>query len=264
MSKDDVRPEQMVLLEREGSIAVIRLHFPARKNALARRMREQLLECLQEVAQDSTVRAMVLTGSHDCFCAGGDITEMRRRTVLEARMSFGLVADIMRQLAGGARPVVAAVEGSAFGAGLCLSSACDYVVAAANARFGAGFARMGLLPDFGGIWAVTQRTGVSRAREIFGLARQMDAAQAERFGLVNEQVEPGTALARALQVAQEYAALPPMSNAYMRTVLSNYGGTLHEALNAEMQLGTVLSASEDHAEAAAAFLEKRQPVFVGK
>lgn len=264
MPVPEERVDRMVLLERLDAVAVVRLHQPARKNALSRRMREQLQESLLELQRDASVRAIVLTGSGDCFCAGGDISEMRRRTVMEARASFTLVGDIMRLLVKGAYPVVAAVEGSAFGAGLCLSAASDYVVAARNARFGAAFARMGLLPDFGGLWAVAQRTGVAKAREIFGLARTLDADQAERVGLVNETVAPGETYERALAVAREYVRLPPMANAFLRRAFAEFDGTLESALSSEIELATVLSASDDHAEAAAAFIEKREPVFRGR
>src|SRR4051812_30299985 len=226
MSTAVERPEDMVPLEREGAVAVLTLNFPARRNAYCLQMRTQLRERLESLLAQDEVRAIVLTGAAGHFCAGGDIGEMQERTLLENRERWNLVTALIRLIALGPKPVVAAVEGSAMGAGLSLAALSDYVVTARDAKFGAAFVKMGLLPDMGALWSVQQRVGPAKARELLGLARSFDGTEAGRIGLANEVVEPGQALPRALEVAQEYAALPPVATALLKSALAQGTDTL--------------------------------------
>ena len=264
MSKTVDRPADMVPLARNGAVAVLTLDFPARRNAYCLQMRTQLRERLETVMADAQVRAVVITGAAGHFCAGGDVTEMQERTLLENRERWNLVTALIRLMALGPKPIVAAVEGSAMGAGLSIAALADYMVAASDAKFGAAFVKVGLLPDMGALWSLKQRVGPAKAREILGLARPFDGAEAGRIGLANEVVEPGQALERAIAVAQEYAALPPVASALIKSALAQGADSLDAAIRSEVEFQAVAMASKDHAEAARAFAEKRAPKFEGR
>lgn len=264
MSHAADRPEDMVPLTRSGAVAVLTLTYPARRNALCLQMRLQLRERLEAAMADAEVRALVITGAQGHFCAGGDISEMAPRTLLQNRERWNLVTALIRQIALGPKPVVAAVEGSAMGAGLSIASLCDYVVAARDARFGAAFVKVGLLPDMGALWSLQHRVGHSKASAILGLARNFDGVEAERIGLANELAEPGQALAGAMAVAEQYAALPPVATALLKSALAQGVDGLEAALRTEVDYQAVAMDSTDHAEAVRAFMEKRAPRFTGQ
>jgi len=262
-SKPVDRPADMVPLRREGAVAVLTLSFPARRNAYCLQMRTQLRERLEAAMADTEVRALVLTGAGGHFCSGGDVSEMEQRTLLQNRERWNLVTALIRLMALGPKPIVAAVEGSAMGAGLSIASLSDYVVAARDAKFGAAFVKVGLMPDMGALWSVQQRVGPAKARELLGLARTFDGAEAGRIGLANEVVEPGQALERAIAVAQEYAALPPVASALLKSALAQGVDSLDAAIRTEVEFQAVAMGSKDHAEAVRAFMEKRAPKFDG-
>jgi enoyl-CoA hydratase/carnithine racemase len=264
MNKSVARPQDMVPLARDGAVAVLTLNFPARRNAYCLQMRTQLRERLEQLHGDAGVRAIVLTGAEGHFCSGGDVTEMQERTLLENRERWNLVTALIRLMALGPKPIVAAVEGSAMGAGLSLAALSDYVVAARDAKFGAAFVKVGLMPDMGALWSLRQRVGPAKAREILALARTFDGGESGRIGLANEVVDTGAALARAIAVAQEYAALPPVATALLKSALAQGSDTLDEAIRTEVEFQAVAMSSHDHAEAVRAFAEKRAPKFEGR
>lgn len=258
------RPADMAVLRREGAVAVVTLTYPARRNAFCLQMRTELRDRLAGLMSDDAVRAIVLTGAGGHFCSGGDISEMEHRTLLQNRERWNLVNTLIRQIALGPKAVVAAVDGVAMGAGLSMASLCDYTVCAQDAKFGAAFVKVGLVPDMGALWSLQHRVGRAKAREILGLGRPFDGAEAARIGLANEAVEPGTVLPRALAVAQEYAALPPVATAMIKSALAQGVDSLDAAIRSEVESQAVAMASEDHREAVAAFMAKRAPVFTGR
>jgi enoyl-CoA hydratase/carnithine racemase len=258
------RPQDMVPLARTGAVAVLTLDFPARRNAYCLQMRTQLRERLEAVMADPDVRAIVITGAAGHFCAGGDVSEMKERTLLENRERWNLVTALIRLMALGPKPIVAAVEGSAMGAGLSIAALADYLVVARDAKFGAAFVKIGLMPDMGALWSLQQRVGPAKAREILGLARTFDGAEAGRIGLANEVVEPGAALGRAIAVAEEYAAMPPVATALLKSALAQGSDSLEAAIRSEVEFQAVAMGSSDHVEAVRAFTEKRAPKFEGR
>ncbi|MFL6625029.1 MAG: enoyl-CoA hydratase/isomerase family protein, partial [Vitreoscilla sp.] len=228
------RPADMVPSRRDGAVQVLTLDFRARRNAFCLQMRSQLRDRLEAAMRDAEVRAVVITGAGGHFCAGGDISEMAPRTLLQNRERWDLVSALIRLVALGPKPVVVAVEGVAMGAGLSIAALGDHVVAARDARFGAVFLKVGLLPDMGLLWSLPHRVGRAKAREILGLARTFDGTEAGRIGLANEVTEPGEALARALAVAHEYAQLPPVALALLKSALSQGVDDLHAAIRTEV------------------------------
>ena len=264
MDQSADRPEDMVPARREGAVAVLTLHFPTKRNAFCLQMRTQLRDRLEAAMADAAVRAVVIAGADGHFCAGGDISEMESRTLLQNRERWALVTALIRLIALGPKPVVAAVEGFAMGAGLSIAALSDHVVVARDARFGAAFVKVGLMPDMGALWSLQHRVGRAKAREILGLARVFDGVEAGRIGLANEVAEPGAALSRAMAVAQEYACLPPVAVALLKNALSEGVEDLAAAIRTEVEFQAVAMGTQDHAEAVRAFLDKRAPVFEGR
>lgn len=256
--------DDIVQTRLDGAVAVVTLNYPQRRNAFSLAMRRALRETLYRLAYlDESCRAIVLTGAGNAFCAGGDISEMKERPTLEFRERNLLPLEVFRLLAAGPRPVVAAVEGFAMGAGVSLAAACDYVVTARNARYACSFVKVGLLPDCGLYWSLAQRVGAGRARELMLSGREFNGEEAFETGFANHIVDPGAALEAALEVARQYAALPPLALAHLKAALAGGCDTLDQAIETEVNLQPLLRRSEDHVEATTAFMAKRKPVFVG-
>lgn len=264
MSTTAQTPEDdIVQISRDGAVAIVTLNYPKRRNAFSLKMRQDLLQSLSHLMHHDDCRAIVLTGADGTFCAGGDISEMKTRTVLEYRERNQLPLDIFKLMVEGPKAIVAAVEGVAMGAGVSLAAASDYVVCAANARFACAFVKVGLMPDTGLFWSLGQRVGAGKARELMLTAREFNGEEAADIGFANQQVEPGQVLAAALTIAQRYAQMPPLAMAHLKAALASGIDSLDEAIETEVNLQPILRRSQDHLEATKAFMDKRPAVFVG-
>jgi enoyl-CoA hydratase/carnithine racemase len=248
----------------EGDIAVATMNDARRKNPFSQPMREALVAGFHRMMQDTAVRAIVLTGAGKDFCAGGDISEMRVRPLIEGRERVDTASRLIRHMVMGPKPVVVAVEGVAFGAGLSMTAAADHAVAANNSRFSCAFVRIGLVPDTGTFWSLPRRVGAAKAWELMSLGTEINAAEALRLGLVDALCEPGQTLEAALAVARRYAALPPVALALMKRARATASEDLETCLRMEADLQPLAMRSHDHQEATKAFLEKRKPVFTGE
>jgi enoyl-CoA hydratase/carnithine racemase len=250
--------------DRHGAVTVLTLSFPQRRNALSMAMREQLEAALQQAMTDAECRVIVLTGEGDHFCSGGDITSFAGVTPASGRVRMQGAQRIARLLTRGEKPVIAAVEGHAAGAGLCIAADCDIVVAARDAKLSCTFNRIGLFPDLGGVWSIPNRMGLGRARLMMMTGRVMDAQTAQQQGLVEEVCDPGQALAVAISLAEEVASVSPLSNALLKSTLARGPMPFEDLLAAETDAQAVLYGTEDFEEGRTAFLEKRKPVFKGR
>lgn len=247
---------------RDGAVLVLTLDFPARRNALALPLRAALEEALERAhAPGSGVRAVVLAGAGGTFCSGGDVAGMEVASLLDGRERMRRTHRLVRLLAAGGLPVVAAVEGWCAGAGMALACACDTVVAAADARFLAGFHRIGLMADMGLAHFLPARVGLGRARRILLYHEPVGAAEAERIGLVDFLAPPGQALAAALERARLLAAEAPGPLRLTKQILA---AGLDEALAREQHFQAALFQTADFREGRAAFLGKRKPSFEGR
>jgi 2-(1,2-epoxy-1,2-dihydrophenyl)acetyl-CoA isomerase len=213
---------------------------------------------------DKECRVIVLTGQGAHFSSGGDISSFDGITAVSGRLRMQRVQRIVRLLVRGEKPVIAAVEGHAAGAGLCLAAACDIVVAASDAKFSCTFNKIGLAPDLGGGWTLPMRMGLGKAKMLMMSGRTLDAETAERQGLVEVIVAPGHALTQAMELAQEIALSAPLSNGLTKAMLSRGPQTLEEAMAGEADTQGILYVTEDFQEGRTAFMEKRKPVFHGK
>jgi len=259
--------DELVEIGSHGRIAVVTMSNPRTRNALSLEMRCALIAAFEAVLANPEYLAVVVTGAGGAFCAGGDLRQTSMKPDLtddERRKRLQLAHVVIRLMVCGAKPVIAAVEGPAFGAGLSMAMACDYVVASREATFCASFGRVGLMADTGLLWTLPQRVGGARTRELVMSARVVSAAEALDMQLVEEVAESGMILQTAISCAERFSRIAPLSAAACRAVLSHAPSSLDAVLAAELQHQPTLSASADCAEGKRAFFEKREPLFLGK
>jgi enoyl-CoA hydratase/carnithine racemase len=245
---------------REGGVLILTLDYPERRNALAQPLRERMHDLLDAAQGDSAVRAVIVTGAGGTFCAGGDLTGMDIADAAAGRERMRRTHRLIRLMVAGRLPIVAAVEGWCVGAGLSIACACDTIVAAEDARFMAGFGKVGLMPDLGLPFTLPARIGSARARQLFLYNTQLAAPEAERIGLVDRIAPKGKALDAAMEFGRILAAQAPLPIALTKRMLAE---GLDRALEDERHFQTLCFLSEDHAEGKAAFLGKREPRFGG-
>lgn len=245
---------------RDAGVLTLTLDYPARRNALAVPLREQLHDLLEAAQGEKEVGAVVITGAGGTFCSGGDISGMDVADHAAGLERMRRTHRIIRLMVAGRLPIVAAVEGWCVGAGLSVACACDTVVAAEDAKFMAGFGKVGLIADLGLPFTLPARIGNGRARQFFLYGTQVAAPEAERIGLVDHVVPKGGALAKAQDLGRFLAAQAPLPIALTKRILAE---GLERALEDERQFQTACFLSADHAEGKAAFLAKREPKFGG-
>ena len=252
-------------------IAVLTLNRPARLNALSAAMLDALLEALPRLAQDAGIGAVVLTGAGRAFCAGGDVKAMAEGrefggdTLEEKAQALRARMEVSRWLHEMPKPTIAMVRGAAAGAGLSLALACDVRIAGDTARLGTAFARVGYPGDFGGSFFLTRLVGTAKARELYFTGDMLDAQQAGALGLVNRVVPDGRLEEETFAFAGRLASGPRIAYRYMkRNLNAAESGTLAELLDLEAWGQTRCGMTEDHREAARAFVEKRAPIFHGR
>jgi 2-(1,2-epoxy-1,2-dihydrophenyl)acetyl-CoA isomerase len=251
-----------VFTEKSGAVAVVTLNRPDKLNAIDIPLRLALADAIEAADRDTSVRAIVLTGAGKAFCSGGDISSMERLAPQEALDRAQLAQRVIRAIWSTDKPVVAAVEGAAFGAGTALAAACDRVVAADDARFSTTFTSVGLAGDMGTYVSLPTRVGVARARQMLLLPQPISAQEALNLGLVDALVEPGTTLEAALADATRLAAGPARALGVIKSLLAVAPGlSPFEVLDREAAHQAALFGSDDFAEGIAAFKEKRRAVF---
>ena len=254
------RPIMRVNEEQDGAVLILTIDYPSRRNAMGMVIRTLLEDALERAHGDGDVRAIILTGAEGTFCSGGDISAMDLDSALEGRERMRRSHRVARLMAKGGKPIIAAVEGWCVGAGMALACACDTIVAAEDARFMAGFHKIGLMSDMGLPHLLPARIGMGRARRILFYHDQVTAAEGERIGLVDYVVPKGHALKIALEKARFLAAEAPGPIALTKQILAE---GLDEALEQEKHYQATLFTTADFREGRAAFLEKRKPAFKG-
>jgi len=252
-------------------VAVLTLNRPERLNAMSGPMLDQLLEALPRLAEDAAAAVVVLTGAGRAFCAGGDVkamaggSEMAGVTLEERAQGLRARMEVSRWLHEMPKPTIAMVRGAAAGAGLSLALACDLRIAGDSARFGTAFARVGYSGDFGGSFFLTRLVGTAKARELYFTADLLDARQALALGLVNRVIPDARLEEETLALARCLASGLRIAYRYMkRNLNAAESGTLHDLLDLEAWHHSRCGMTEDHREAAKAFVEKRPPLFTGR
>jgi 2-(1,2-epoxy-1,2-dihydrophenyl)acetyl-CoA isomerase len=260
----------------EDGVALLVMNRPERRNALSDEMLRGLAAALREAETATDVRCIVLTGAGGAFCSGGDVKGMAAGTGGNRGIGLSLDERIHRQrlsqreTAGRIfrmpKPVIASLPGAAAGAGLSLALACDLRIAAESAVITTAFAKVGFSGDYGGSYFLTQLVGSAKARELYYLSDRVDAKEAERLGLVNKVVPDASLAAETRALADRLASGATVAFRYMKENLHRAleGASLEDCLDLEATHHVHTGLTEDHREAAKAFVEKRTPTFKGR
>jgi enoyl-CoA hydratase/carnithine racemase len=247
-----------------AGVTLIRLHRPDALNALNSRLLDELSQALDAAEADGAVRCLVLTGSDRAFAAGADIKEMSHKTYAEM-FTADFFTKAARRIEQFRKPIIAAVAGYALGGGCELAMLCDFIIAAETAKFGQPEINLGVMPGIGGTQRLTRFVGKSKAMDMILTGRMMDAAEAERSGLVSRVVPADKLLDEALAAAKKIAGQSPLAVMMNKELVeAAYETTLSTGVAMERRLFHSLFAFEDQKEGMAAFVEKRKPDFKGR
>jgi 2-(1,2-epoxy-1,2-dihydrophenyl)acetyl-CoA isomerase len=260
---------EYVLCEKKDSIATITLNRPEKYNAFGGRMRQELLEAVEDSCSDKEVRVIVITGAGKAFCAGGDVDEFvsgKTQALADtASNERHAMSKIVLAINSVEKPVIAAVNGVAAGGGCNLALSCDIRIASEKARFGQVFTRRGAHPDWGGIHFLPRLVGYAKAAELIFSGEVIDAQEALKLGMINRLV-PHDQLGQATdELAGKIAGNAPIPIAFAKRGLQNFlKMDLPQALDYESYVLDVCLKSDDFMEGFKAFMEKREPTFKGK
>jgi enoyl-CoA hydratase len=257
-------PTTLIVEPTDAGVALIRLHRPEALNALNSLLLGDLVAALDRLGADDDVRCVVLTGSERAFAAGADIKEMSDKSYAEMFKADFFTAPAER-IERFRKPIIAAVAGYALGGGCELAMMCDFIIAADTAKFGQPEINLGVMPGIGGTQRLTRFVGKSKAMDMILTARMMDAAEAERAGLVSRVVAPDKLIEEAMAAAKKIAAHSPLAVMMNKELVQTaYETTLTQGVATERRLFHSLFAFEDQTEGMAAFVEKRKPDFKGR
>jgi 2-(1,2-epoxy-1,2-dihydrophenyl)acetyl-CoA isomerase len=248
---------------RDG-VGIITLNRPESMNAANDEMYRELSAVIAEIGETSQIGCAVLTGAGRAFCVGADVKAMNPDLSLLARRRRHrwILSTVVQPLINLEKPVIAAVNGPAVGAGLSIALAADIIVASDRAMFSAIFAKMGLVPDLGSLYSLTRVVGLNKAKELCFTAKKIDAHEAMSLGFVNRVVEAAVLLTSATALAMEIAAGPPAALAMMKTLLNKSSNlSLEQMLEYEGNAQTVAYSTSEYREGVAAFREKRAADF---
>jgi len=253
-----------ILVEKpQAHVALIRLNRPEVKNALNIRARELLAEHFTALGADDDVRCIVLTGSEEVFAAGADIKQMADAGAVEMMLRKNHL--LWQAVSDCPKPVITAVNGYAIGGGCELAMHTDIIIAGVSAIFGQPEVRVGIMPGAGGTQRLTRAVGKFKAMMMVLTGTMITAAEADAMGLVSEVVPDAEVLSRALEMAGQIAALPPLAIMQIKEVLiAGQDASLETGLMLERKAFQILFDSRDQKEGMKAFIEKRKPEFEGK
>lgn len=265
MAIDQTPAEETVTIEAGDGVGVVTLRSPA----LSRSAKEQLVDGLERLSRDQSVRAVVLTGSGKVFCAGQDLGEHAAALKADPASAFDTLPEhyhrIVLALATMPKPAVAAINGTCAGAGISLALACDIRVCSSAAKFVTAFTGIGLTPDSGLSAALARAVGAARASELVMLAEPFSAQQALDWGLVGRLADSGNVLSEAMKLASQLSAGPTLAFAEVkRAIQAAAQPSLTQTLASEHDAQARLGLTQDHQTAVEAFLAKRRPEFHGR
>jgi enoyl-CoA hydratase len=251
---------ETILIEPRGRVSLITLNRPNALNALNQQLTGELLHAVETLDRDPGVGCIVITGSEKAFAAGADIKEMQDRSYMDMYASDWFSA--WDRLVAARTPIIAAVAGFALGGGCELAMMCDIILAADTAKFGLPEIKLGVMPGMGGTQRLTRIVGKAKAMEMCLTGRMMDAAEAERSGLVARVVPAADLVGEALKTAETIASMSlPIAMMAKETINRSYETTLAEGIRFERRVFHAMFATADQKEGMGAFVEKRKPEF---
>jgi enoyl-CoA hydratase len=256
-------PDTLLIERPSNDIVVFRINRPQVRNALNLDVRVRLADEITRFAADSAIRCLIVTGSDTAFAAGADIGEMAEASPVEVMARN--VQKYWRAITDCPKPMIAAVEGFALGGGLELALCADIIVAGEGAKLGLPEVKVGILPGGGGTQKLARLVGAKRAMLLLMTGRMFSAAEALSMGVVSEVAPTGQALARAIEIAKEIAAMPPISVMQIKEIVNaGLNAPLDTALMLERKAFQLQFATSDQKEGMRAFMEKRKAKFEGK
>jgi 2-(1,2-epoxy-1,2-dihydrophenyl)acetyl-CoA isomerase len=255
---------QTILVEKKDGIATITLNTPDKLNALDLVMREELKKEILSYQTDPEVKVVVITGAGRAFCAGGDITTMAGVKSPAGRDRLKNVQKLIKHMVELEKPIIAAVNGPATGAGLHIALACDIIYASDKAKFAESFVGIGLVPDMGGFYFLPLRVGIHRAKELMLTGRLFDAKEAGDMGLLNKLIPHDLLMSEVMDLAKKFANGPGRAYAMIKSALNNWPASLHALMEIEANMQAICFETRDFKEGMTAFLEKRKPQFNGE
>jgi 2-(1,2-epoxy-1,2-dihydrophenyl)acetyl-CoA isomerase len=258
--------EPAVIIEKKGAVSIIRMNLPNKLNCLEPIFRDDFKSCLRQFDEDPQSPVAILTGKGRAFCAGGDLEELKDgMTAVHGVRHMKGCNEIIGMIAGITKPIIAAVNGPAAGAGFSIAMACDIVIASTAASFMQAFTKVGLVPDMGSLYFLPRVIGMHRAKELMWTARRIKAEEAMEIGILNRLVSPETLESEALSLAEDLAAGPAFAIGLSKMLLSrSLENTLQDMMQYEGLAQAICMQSMDHQEGVKAFYEKRKALFVGK
>ncbi|MBL6457400.1 enoyl-CoA hydratase/isomerase family protein [Belnapia sp. T6] len=254
---------EAVTVERVGKVALIRLNRPKTRNAMSVEIKAGLSSAFPALMSDHSVRCVVLTGSENAFCAGGDLTNMQDRRAPAVRERLQAAHAWTQLLLTGETPVIGAVNGAAAGAGFALAMLCDVLLMSETAYFQAGFPAIGAVPDLGLALTLPRAVGVARAREILLTNRRIAAAEAVALGIAARAVTPDRLMEDVMAMAAGIAAGPRLSTGLTKQLLNQAYGPIERFMQEEAMAQAVAFGGDEFPEGVDAFLNKRKPNFGG-
>ena len=251
---------ETIIVETRGKVGIVRLNRPQALNALNAKLNEELTAAIDALEADEEITCVILTGSEKAFAAGADIKEMQAKSYMDAFK--GDFAGNWDRVARMRKPVIAAVAGFALGGGCELAMMCDMIIAADNAKFGQPEIKLGVIPGIGGTQRLTRAVGKAKAMDLNLTGRMMDAAEAERSGLVARVVPAASLMDEAMKAAETIAGMSLVALMVAKESVNRaFETTLSEGIRFERRTFHALFATHDQKEGMAAFVEKRAPKF---
>lgn len=255
-----------VTVEVQDSVAVVMFTRAEAANALSVQMLQEINEALEAIHYDRSIRAVIVTGEGEkAFCAGADLKERKGMNEEETRKTIALIGKTVNRFESLAQPVIAAINGVAFGGGLELALACDIRMASSTAKMGLTETALGIIPGAGGTQRLPRLIGMGKAKELIYTARRLSAEEAYQYGIIEHIVEPQDLLEQAKELAREIAKNAPLSLIQAKTAINQGMQTdISTGLQIESLAYSRLLHTEDRLEGLKAFQEKRSPVYSGK